>query len=227
MTLESVQPSSTQKREQDDYSVSLTDREYLRKQIHFTLLDVRRQNLSSICFQNSNKQLVAFKRELMVLLGEQSIESRGGGNVAFSSYMTEASANAQSASVTTGSTIKFDRTEANYGNGYSTSTGKFRAPSTGVYGFSWTLCVDSRTSDGGEWKYGEYGTQLMSGSSVIGLLHADTETKGDDACSTGFVIKYVSKDTEVYLRNIYDHTGKIFSKMNQTRTTFSGWKLYQ
>nr|CBX41713.1 putative C1q domain containing protein MgC1q64 [Mytilus galloprovincialis] len=164
-------------------------------------------------------------RENKVLKAE--VDRLGGGNVAFSSYMTEASANAQSASVTTGSTIKFDRTEANYGNGYSTSTGKFRAPSTGVYGFSWTLCVDSRISDGGRWKYGEYGTQLMSGSSVIGLLHADTETKSDDACSTGYVIKYVSKDTEVYLRNIYDHTGKILSKMDQTRTTFSGWKLYQ
>ncbi|XP_076085981.1 complement C1q-like protein 4 [Mytilus galloprovincialis] len=164
-------------------------------------------------------------RENKVLKAE--VDRLGSGNVAFSSYMTEASANSQSASLTTGSTIKFDRTETNYGNGYSRSTGKFTAPSTGVYGFSWTFCVDSRTSDGGEWKYGEYGTQLMKGSSVIGLLHADTETKGDDACSTGFVIKYVSKGTEVYLRNIYGHTGKILSKMNQTRTTFSGWKLYQ
>ncbi|CAC5384202.1 C1QL [Mytilus coruscus] len=127
-------------------------------------------------------------------------------NVAFSSYMTEASANSQSTSITIGATIKFDKTEANFGGGYSTSTGKFTAPSSGVYGFTWTFCVDSRSTDGSPWHYGEYGTQLMSGSSVIGVLHADTETKGDDACSTGFVIKYVSEDTEVYVKNIYDNT---------------------
>ncbi|VDI31532.1 Hypothetical predicted protein [Mytilus galloprovincialis] len=169
------------------------------------------------------------KITFFILIGMMLI-TRGCGcscNVAFSSYITEASANSQSASMTDGAIIKFDRTEANYGAGYSTSTGKFTAPSSGVYGFTWTFCVDSRTTDGGALNYGEYGTELMRGNSVIGVLHTDTETKLDDACTTGFVIKYVSEGMEVYVRNNYAHQGKILSKENHTRTTFSGWKLYQ
>ncbi|CAG2203646.1 unnamed protein product [Mytilus edulis] len=148
-------------------------------------------------------------------------------NVAFSSYISEDSANSQSASMANRDIILFDKTEANYGVGYNTSTGKFIAPSSGVYGFTWTFCVDSRTTDGGALNYGEYGTELLTGNSVIGVLHTDTEMIGDDACSTGFVIKYVSEGTEVYVRNNYAHQGKILSADNHTRTTFSGWKLYQ
>ncbi|VDI14165.1 Hypothetical predicted protein [Mytilus galloprovincialis] len=162
------------------------------------------------------------------LLGVKLVPSTGCScNVAFSSYITEASANSQSASMTDGAIIKFDKTEANEGEGFSTSTGKFTAPSSGLYGFTWTFCVDSRTTDGGPLYYGEYGTKLMSGNSVIGVLHTDTETTKDDACSTGFVIKYVSEGTEVYVKNNYAHQGKILSKENHTRTTFSGWKLNQ
>ncbi|VDI31534.1 Hypothetical predicted protein [Mytilus galloprovincialis] len=77
--------------------------------------------------------------------------------VAFSSYISEDSANSQSASMVNRDIIIFDRTEGNYGVGYSTRTGKFTAPSSGVYGFTWTFCVDSRTTDGGPLNYGEYG----------------------------------------------------------------------
>ncbi|VDI06004.1 Hypothetical predicted protein [Mytilus galloprovincialis] len=145
--------------------------------------------------------------------------------VAFSSYISEDSANSQSASMVNRDIIIFDRTEGNYGVGYSTRTGKFTAPSSGVYGFTWTFCVDSRTTDGGPLNYGEYGTQLMAGNSLIAVLHTDTETLYDDACSTGFIIKYVSEGTEVYVRNNFEHQGKILSVNSHTRTTFSGWKL--
>ncbi|CAG2188877.1 unnamed protein product [Mytilus edulis] len=102
------------------------------------------------------------------------------------------------------------------------ATGVFTAPSSGMYAFTWTLCVDSRINDGG---YGEFGTELVVDGQICGTLHADTESHADDACSTGFIIKYVRKTGKVYLRNNDDHQGSFLSKDSQTRTTFSGWKL--
>ncbi|CAG2224536.1 unnamed protein product [Mytilus edulis] len=71
-----------------------------------------------------------------------------------------------------------------------------------MYAFTWTLCVDSRINDGG---YGEFGTELVVDGQICGTLHADTESQADDACSTGFIIKYVRKTGKVYLRNNDDH----------------------
>ncbi|CAC5423997.1 unnamed protein product [Mytilus coruscus] len=146
--------------------------------------------------------------------------------IAFSSYMSEYKAISQSHSVVDETTLIFDKVEINSGSDYSVVTGKFTAPSSGIYAFTWTICVDSRYKyPAGEYNYGEYGTELMMGSTKIGVLHTDTETKYDDACSTGFVIKYVSSGNQVYVRNNYDHQGRLLSKESQTRTTFSGWKM--
>lgn len=142
--------------------------------------------------------------------------------IGFSAYMSEHSVKAHSKSLKKGDTLIFTKTETNSYQVYKTATGVFTAPSSGTYAFTWTLCVDSRIKDGG---YGEFGTELVVDGQICGTLHADTESKSDDACSTGFIIKYVRKTGKVYLRNNDDHQGYILSNDSQTRTTFSGWKL--
>ena len=142
--------------------------------------------------------------------------------IGFSAYMSEDFVEDHSKSLTEGDTIIFDKTETNSDNVFKTATGVFTAPSSGMYSFTWTLCVNSRINDGG---YGEFGTELVVDGQICGILHADTESHEDDACSTGFIIKYVRKTGNVYLRNIYADQGSFLSKESQTRTTFSGWKL--
>jgi len=149
-----------------------------------------------------------------------------GCNVAFSAYMSESKANELSKSMTNGATFIYDRTVSNQNEFYNTTTGIFTAPSSGMYAFTWTLCVYSVNTDYGTMELGEYDTELMYGTTVIGRLHADTETKYDDACSTGFVVKYVLANREIKIINNYDHQGKLLSTERQTRTTFSGWKLF-
>ncbi|XP_063416030.1 uncharacterized protein LOC134697677 [Mytilus trossulus] len=142
--------------------------------------------------------------------------------VGFSAYLSEGFASGHSKSLSQGKSLIFDQTETNTAGVYNTKTGIFKAPSSGMYAFTWTLCVDSRINHGG---IGEFGTELVVDGKACGKLHADTEHAGDDACSTGFVIKYVSEGRTVYLKNIYNHQGILLSKEIQTRTTFSGWKL--
>ncbi|VDI09638.1 Hypothetical predicted protein [Mytilus galloprovincialis] len=140
--------------------------------------------------------------------------------------MSENKAFSQSNSIVDGTPLIFDKKEINSGSDYSVVTGKFTAPISGIYAFTWTICVDSRyPNPSGEKNYGEYGTELMMGSRKIGVLHTDTEKRYDDACSTGFVIKYIPKNNQVYVRNNYAHQGRLLSKERQTRTTFSGWKM--
>lgn len=140
--------------------------------------------------------------------------------------MSQSKANQLSQSMTNGDTLIYDRTVSNQNGYYNTRTGIFTAPSSGMYAFTWTLCVDSRHTDGANWSRGEYGTELMYGTAVIGILHADTETSGDDDCTTGFVVKYVLENREIRIRNDYAHQGRLLSIEGHTRTTFSGWKLF-
>ncbi|VDI58752.1 Hypothetical predicted protein [Mytilus galloprovincialis] len=113
-------------------------------------------------------------------------------------------------------------TETNTDGIYSTNTGIFKAPSTGMYAFTWTICVDSFTDDDG---YGEFGVELVIDGKICGKIHADTEVRTDDQCSTGFVIKCMTEGGAARLRNIYVHQGRLLSNENRARTTFTGWKL--
>lgn len=130
--------------------------------------------------------------------------------------------NGHSRSLSQGRTLIFDQTETNTAGVYKRNTGIFKAPSSGMYAFTWTICVNSRINEGG---LGEFGTELVVDGHISGKVHADTERGADDDCSTGFVIKYVRGGGTVYLRNIYEHQGRLLSNEDRTRTTFSGWKL--
>lgn len=136
--------------------------------------------------------------------------------------MSEGFADSHSKSLSQGKSLIFDQTETNTAGVYNTHTGIFKAPSSGMYAFTWTLCVDSRIKDE---DIGEFGTELVVDGKACGKLHVDTEHAADDACSTGFVIKYVRDGRTVHLKNIYTNQGRLLSKERQTRTTFSGWKL--
>ncbi|XP_063397450.1 uncharacterized protein LOC134681740 [Mytilus trossulus] len=143
--------------------------------------------------------------------------------IGFSAYMSTSFVDGHSSSLSEGKTLIFDQTETNTASVYNTNTGIFQAPSSGMYAFTWTICVNSNIKEGGG--YGEFGTDLVVDGRICGKVHADTETGGDDACSTGFVTKYVRGGGTVYLRNTSDHQGRLRSSDGHTRTTFSGWKL--
>ncbi|CAG2221860.1 unnamed protein product [Mytilus edulis] len=118
--------------------------------------------------------------------------------VGFSAYMSEGFADSHSKSLSLGKPLIFDQTETN---------------TAGVY----NIHTDE--------DIGEFGTELVVDGKACGKLHVDTEHAADDACSTGFVIKYVRDGRTVHLKNIYTNQGRLLSKERQTRTTFSGWKL--
>ncbi|VDH92833.1 Hypothetical predicted protein [Mytilus galloprovincialis] len=182
------------------------------------------EELNDIIIQNQcnlNETRSQFNQELLILRSDWMNQNKKVF-IGFSAYMSEDFVEDHSKSLTKGDTIIFDKTETNSDNVYKTATGVFTAPSSGMYAFTWTLCVDSRINDGG---YGEFETELVVDGLICGTLHADTETQAQDACSTGFIIKYVRKSGKVYLRNSGDHQGSFLSKDSQTRTTFSGWKL--
>ncbi|XP_063397448.1 uncharacterized protein LOC134681738 [Mytilus trossulus] len=143
--------------------------------------------------------------------------------IGFSAYMSQGFVNGHSKSLSPGKTLIFDQTETNTDSVYNTNTGIFQAPSTGMYAFTWTICVNSNIKEGGG--YGEFVAELVVNGRGCGSVHADTETYGDDACSTGFILKYVREGRTVYLKNTHNHQGRLRSYDGHTRTTFSGWKL--
>nr|CBX41745.1 putative C1q domain containing protein MgC1q96 [Mytilus galloprovincialis] len=142
--------------------------------------------------------------------------------IGFSAYMSQGFVDGHSKSLSYGKTLIFDMTETNTAGVYNTNTGIFQAPSSGMYAFTWTICVDAGINDDG---YGEFGVELIVDGKICGKVHADSEKHGDDACSTGFTIKYIREGGAARLRNIHTRQGLLLSSEGKTRTTFSGWKL--
>ncbi|CAG2192896.1 unnamed protein product [Mytilus edulis] len=124
--------------------------------------------------------------------------------IGFSAYMSQGFVDGHSKSLSEGKTLIFDMTETNTDGIYNTNT------------------EAQRRYDGG---YGEFGVELVIDGKSCGKVHADTEVRSDDQCSTGFVIKYMTEGGAARLRNIYTHSGRLLSNENRTRTTFTGWKL--
>ncbi|XP_063447240.1 complement C1q-like protein 2 [Mytilus trossulus] len=145
-------------------------------------------------------------------------------NAAFSSYMSETQALATKL-LAENDTIVFDQTVSNWDDAYSTTTGKYTVKCTGMYTFTWTICGDAKKYAGGQ--LGEWGTYLMQGTIIIGAVHTDTEEWSDHDCSTGSVTRYVFSGDEIYLKTGFYHQGVLLSMKDQSRTTFSGWKIFE
>lgn len=94
-----------------------------------------------------------------------------------------------------------------------------------MYTFTWTICGDAKKYAGGQ--LGEWGTYLMQGTLIIGAVHTDTEEWSDHDCSTGCVTRYVFSGDEIYLKTGFYHQGLLLSMKDQSRTTFSGWKIFE
>ncbi|CAC5396869.1 C1QL [Mytilus coruscus] len=139
-----------------------------------------------------------------------------GPGVAFSAYKS-ASFDAPSFGVK--HTLIYDLVECNVGNGYENFTGIFRASAPGTYAFTWTVCASGDVNS-------EIGVELVIDSKVHGSIYVDSETHGEEHCSTGFVIHTIKTGDVVYTRSQgAGHEGTIRSDQ-YTRTTFSGWLLF-
>ncbi|VDI64979.1 Hypothetical predicted protein [Mytilus galloprovincialis] len=137
--------------------------------------------------------------------------------VAFSAYK---SSSFNAASFGRHRELVYDKTECNVGNGYSTFTGTFTATISGTYAFTWTTCAGSDS--------GAIGIELVINNMVHGLLWTDSQTPGDEECSTGFIIRTLNAADAVFTRsqnNSAGHFGTIRSD-EFMRTTFSGWLLF-
>ncbi|XP_062579162.1 complement C1q tumor necrosis factor-related protein 3-like [Saccostrea cucullata] len=126
---------------------------------------------------------------------------------------------------TASSTFAFDVVITNNGNGYTPQTGIFTTPISGVYGFSWTMMAAGTHIAGTKGDYGEIRTHIMQNGIIKGTLHVDTETYGDDASSTGFVILNLNKDDTVKISKAWIGEGSAYSNEQQGRWTFSGFKI--
>ena len=116
-----------------------------------------------------------------------------------------------------------DKSEIDTDQTYDSNTGNFKLPVTGMYGFTWKLCVDSRVQNNEQ--IDECGSQLIIGGQIKLFASRRYRNIADGDSSTGFVIKYITKIGGVYLRSTNAHQGALISNTNVTCTTFSGWKL--
>ena len=148
--------------------------------------------------------------------------SDGQQVIAFSAYMSQPFAGPTYGK---GREIVYDKIETNIGHGYNNFTGTFVAPVSGTYAFSWTIFVEGKRYSTGD--PGEIAVELMINAVIHGVIHADTETLGDDDSSTGFVIKYLHAGDTVMTRssNAFNAAGYIMSNNNRARSTFSGFLI--
>lgn len=115
-------------------------------------------------------------------------------------------------------TIIFDIPVTNVGNGYNHFSGTFRAPSSGVYVFSWTI---SCSNDGYVF------TQLVVNSDAIGGILTNSDDTIDRISTTGLVVKKLLQGDVVFVRTAPSDgpVGDIESLTPHQKTSFSGWKL--
>lgn len=112
-----------------------------------------------------------------------------------------------------------DKTECNVGNSYSTSTGIFTAPITGTCTFTWTTCARG--------DYISVGIELVINYMVHGLVWTETQSKGEEECSSGFVIHTLNTGDAVFTRSQPQGSFGTICSDQYTRTTFSGWLLFK
>ncbi|XP_063438824.1 complement C1q tumor necrosis factor-related protein 3-like [Mytilus trossulus] len=140
-------------------------------------------------------------------------ENDQSDHVAFSAHI---SSGFTAASLGKGHEVVYDVSDTNVGNGYDNVTGTFRAPSAGVYGFTWTICADN---------HGEIQVELVINGRQRGVNHVDSEISNDLDCSTAFVIEKVNMGDFVFIRSTVAGEG-LFMSDGRARWAFSGWKLF-
>ena len=113
-----------------------------------------------------------------------------------------------------GSTLKFDTTVTNYGGAYSTSTGYYTCPSTGVYVFH--LAIQNLRS-----KY--FHVDLKKGSYRLLQLYVGGSSS-DFHSAAGTAICYCSKGSTV--RAIVSPTSNDAYIHDDGQSRFSGFKLH-
>lgn len=130
--------------------------------------------------------------------------------VAFYAYMS-----ATIPSITGQSTLVFDVSKTDDGNGYHPSTGVFIAPETGVYVFTWTMREASNC---------RHSTQLMVNNAEIGIIHLHS-VSGGDFVGTGVVVTHVNAGDDVYVRTHASWNDCYILSDIGGRSSFAGWKL--
>lgn len=107
--------------------------------------------------------------------------------------------------------IKFGNVQTNEGAGYNPSTGKFTAPTDGVYSFFWTYCTGKRTAA----YFGGY----VDGKRIVGTLnHGQTS---DWKNTSGHLVMKLKKGMQFWIQIFYGTAQYI----HDTYTFLSGYKL--
>ncbi|CAG2215918.1 C1QL [Mytilus edulis] len=152
-------------------------------------------------------------RQERLLLQQTGRES----GVAFSAYLS-ASFGASTFGIKR--EMIYDKIECNVGNGYDNNTETFRAPIKGTYSFTWTTCTSGTDK-------GEIGVELLINNQVHGSIWADSETIGDEECSTWVIVHTLNSGDVVFTRS--HSSGSLRGSVRSDRfmrTTFSGWVLF-
>ncbi|XP_033728656.1 uncharacterized protein LOC117317820 [Pecten maximus] len=111
--------------------------------------------------------------------------------------------------------IRFDRVTTNVGHGYSGHTGTFTCPSSGVYMFTWTVCIQSHFIT----------TELIrNGAAIAAGFSGDTDYR---SVGTSVTLVELNQNDEVWVRvdtyNAIPAAGHIIG--NPGLTSFSGFKV--
>nr|XP_011420344.2 uncharacterized protein LOC105323082 [Crassostrea gigas] len=150
------------------------------------------------------------KRLLLPIATTTPYPSPAAKIVAFYAYMS-----ATIPSITGQSTLVFDVSKTDDGNGYHPSTGVFIAPETGVYVFTWTMREASNC---------RHSTQLMVNNAEIGIIHLHS-VSGGDFVGTGVVVTHVNTGDDVYVRTHASWNNCHIASDISGRSSFAGWKL--
>lgn len=113
-----------------------------------------------------------------------------------------------------GHTLIYDNVIVNFGNSYNHSSGRFTAPTSGVYIFSYST-IPSTNSD--------IPTEIVKNQEVIGASYSNNKYHYTSTSSSTVVINMTAGDV-CFVRTSKFSTpaGSIYSR-NNGRTSFSGW----
>ncbi|CAG2248743.1 C1QL [Mytilus edulis] len=132
-----------------------------------------------------------------------------GATPAFYAYMTKDENNPG-----VGHTLIYDNVIVNFGNSYNHSSGRFTAPTPGVYIFSYST-IPSSNSD--------IPTEIVKNQEVIGATYSNNRYHYTSTSSSTVVVSMTAGDV-CFVRTSKFNTpsGSVYSR-NDGRTSFSGW----